>query len=209
MSQEKFKLCHDFAAWQDAQMEIHDVMAGICVSARLPQLKKVEFEVHPEGKEVELMCTSDLKAGHETRLIHKNIQLYHELMKKVYGVKYNIPAPCDVEKVRRGGGERREPHCLRLYSKPHLISQVSTYSIHLQLDACVGVGVTPKDISYVYEEGSGVLYLYLNGLKLRAGDKSEKEEKDRNGKKIEGVCRGKSSLLSRIVDKVRGMKGRR
>jgi hypothetical protein len=179
MTKEEFKLCHDFAAWQDAQMEIHDVMAGICVSARLPELAEVEFEVHPSGKEVELMCTSDKKEGGETRLIHKNIELYHQLMKKVYGEKYEIPAPCDVEKV-------------------------STYSIHLQLDACFGVGVTPKDISYVYEEGSGVLYLYLNGLRLRAGDKSEKEEKDKNGKKMRGVTRGKSSLLARMVDKVRG-----
>ena len=182
MSQEEFKLCHDFASWQDAQMEIHDVMAGICVSARLPQLSEVDFEVHPSGKEVELMCTSDSKAGHETRLIHKNIELYHDLMKKVYGKSYVVPPPCDVEKV-------------------------STYSIHLQLDACVGVGVTPKDISYVYEEGSGVLYLYLNGLKLRAGDKSEKEEKDK--KENGGVSRGKSSLLSRMVDKVRGRGGKR
>ena len=31
MTREEFKQCHDFAAWQDAQMEIHDVMAGICV----------------------------------------------------------------------------------------------------------------------------------------------------------------------------------
>ncbi|GMI42710.1 hypothetical protein TrCOL_g6315 [Triparma columacea] len=182
MSEEEFKLCHDFAAWQDAQMEIHDVMGGICVSARLPRLSEVDFEVHPSGKEVELMCTSEDKAGHETRLVHKNIELYHDLMKRVYGERYVVPPPCDVEKV-------------------------STYSIHLQLDACVGVGVTPNDISYVYEQGSGVLYLYLNGLKLRAGDKSGLEEKDEreNG----GVSRGKSSLLKRMVDKVVGGRRRR
>ncbi|GMH63756.1 hypothetical protein TrLO_g575 [Triparma laevis f. longispina] len=172
MSKEEFKLCHDFAAWQDAQMEIHDVMAGICVSARLPSLESVEFDVGESGKEVELHCMSVKKAGHEVRLIHKNIQLYHELRSAVQ-TSYVAPPPCDVEKV-------------------------STYSIHLQLDACVGVGITARDISYVYEEGSGVLYVYLNGLKLRAGDKDEGEK----GKGVEGVSKAKSSLLARMVDKM-------
>ena len=175
MSREEFKQCHDFAAWQDAQMEIHDVMAGICVSARLPSLSSVEFEVGESGKEVELHCTSAKRAGHEVRLVHRNIELYHQI-RAAASKDYVPPPPCTVEKV-------------------------STYSIHLALDACVGVGITARDISYVYEEGSGVLYVYLNGLKLRAADKDNNEEK-----KVKGTSRAKSSLLARMVDKVRGKK---
>ena len=178
MTLQEFKLCHDFAAWQDAQMEIHDVMAGICVSARLPQLHDVKFEVGGSRKEVELMCISESRAGHEVRLIHKNIEHYHQLMKEVHGEKHVIPPPCNIEKL-------------------------STYSIFLQLDACVGVGVTSEDISYVYEKESGVIYVYLNGLKLRDADKSPQEETDKRGKKIPGVSRGKTSLLSRMVAKIK------
>ena len=110
-------------------------------------------------------------------MIHKNIQLYHELRSAVQ-TAYTPPPPCDVEKV-------------------------STYSIHLQLAACVGVGITARDISYVYEETSGVLFVYLNGLKLRAGDKDDGEER---GKKVDGSSKAKNSLLARMVDKMRGKK---
>ena len=146
-------------------------------SARLPSLESVEFEVGESGKEVELHCMSTMKAGHEVRLVHRNIELYHEL-KSASCKEYFAPPPCTVEKV-------------------------STYSIHLALDACVGVGITPRDISYVYEKESGVLYVYLNGLKLRAGDTHEGEKK---GRKVKGASRAKSSLLARMVEKVRGKK---
>ena len=46
-----------------------------------------------------------------------------------------------------------------------------SYSIHLQLDACIGVGIKTKDITYSYCNDTGVLYLYLNGLRLRSNMK--------------------------------------
>jgi len=78
------------------------------------------------------------------------------------------------------------------------IEATCTYSIHLQLDACVGIGVTKKDVNHVFDKESGVLYFYLNGLKLRAGDKEKKRE---GGKKegVEGVQKAKSGLLNRMV----------
>jgi hypothetical protein len=176
MSMDEFKMCHDFTAWQDASMEIHDVMAGICVSARLPNLSEVDFVVGESGKEVELHCTSHKKPGHEVRLIHKNIEAYYGLM-NVF--KRSIGA--DVSENDKGGCD---------------IDPVSTYSIHLQLDACLGVGVTKKDISYVYCDASGVLFVYLNGLKLR-GSPTNTEKKE-GEKPIDKS----NSLFKRMVSKI-------
>jgi len=125
MTLQEFKLCHDFSAWQDATMEIHDVMAGICVAARLPGLEDADFVVGESGKEVELHCTSVKRPSNEVRLVHKNIEVYFDLMadfKKEGGEGAGGGGGCD-------------------------IVPVSTYSIHLQLDACLGVGITEKDIS--------------------------------------------------------------
>ena len=48
-----------------------------------------------------------------------------------------------------------------------------------------------------------MLFVYLNGLKLRAGDKDDGEER---GKKVDGSSKAKNSLLARMVDKMRGKK---
>jgi len=179
MTMDEFRLCNDFNAWQDASMEIHDVMAGICVSARLPGLAEVDFAVGESGKEVELHCTSVKKGGNMVRLVHKNVEAYYGMMasfKKSMGLKV---------------GEESEGYD---------IEPISTYSIHLQLDACLGVGVTKKDISYVYCDDSGVLFVYLNGLKLRGGGGGGAGKGGEEGAK-KPIDRS-NSIFKRMVQKI-------
>ncbi|GMI22294.1 hypothetical protein TeGR_g9315 [Tetraparma gracilis] len=184
MSMAEFKVCHDHAAWQDASMEIHDVMAGICVSARLPGLDEVAFSVGESGKEVELSCISRRRPHSEVCLIHRNIEAYHGLMHKF--------------RKHVQGAEEDAPE-----EEGFDIDPISTYSIHLQLDACLGVGVTKKDISYVFDENSGVIFVYLNGLKLRGSAGRERAEAKEEAPAP--IKRG-SSLFGKMVSMVRGGK---
>mgnify|MGYP000530460095 CR=1 FL=1 len=179
MTTAEFKLCHDYSAWQDAQLEIEDVLGGICVSTRLPNLLEIDFEVHEDTKEVELNCLSDKIGSSDMRTIHRNIKLFYDLVES------------KIKKLEGGETSEKGEEGRKVYS----IEDVYSYSIHLQLDACVGVGISNKDITYSYNSESGVLYLYLNGLRMRNSIQNAPPAK-------------KKSIIGKMYERVNSFRGK-